>query len=132
MLFSVSTAARLTGKSVKTIYAAISSGRLSASSDSNGKKQIDQAELIRVYGALKTVSSESNDSPVDLTARYKADAEKYKRNAEVLLMSNKSMREQLTLLKHLLDQAEAREVLIREEHQQTMSIFQRLLPKTED
>jgi len=50
---SVAEAAKLTGKSVKTIYRHIDIGKLSSSHNDNGSKSIDISELQRVYGALK-------------------------------------------------------------------------------
>lgn len=49
---SVAEAAKLTGKSVKTIYRHIDIGKLSSSQDVNGSKSIDISELQRVYGSL--------------------------------------------------------------------------------
>lgn len=50
---SVAEAAKLTGKSVKTIYRHIDTGKLSSSQNENGSKLIDISELQRVYGDLK-------------------------------------------------------------------------------
>lgn len=49
---SVAEAAKLTGKSVKTIYRHIDTGKLSSSQNDNGSKSIDISELQRVYGNL--------------------------------------------------------------------------------
>lgn len=45
-------AARLAGKDRKTIYRDIKSGRLSATIGPSGTRQVDTAELMRVYGDL--------------------------------------------------------------------------------
>jgi len=50
---SVSEAAKLTGKSAKTIYRHIDIGKLSSSQNDNGSKSIDISELQRVYGNIK-------------------------------------------------------------------------------
>lgn len=50
---SVAEAAQLTGKSVKTIYRHIDTGKLSSSQDDNGSKSIDISELQRVYDNVK-------------------------------------------------------------------------------
>ncbi len=47
-VLSVEEAARLAGKSTKTIYRWISTGRMSANTDKNGHKKINLAELTRV------------------------------------------------------------------------------------
>jgi len=49
---SVLEAAKLTGKSVKTIYRHIDTGKLSSSQNDNGSKSIDTSELQRVYGNI--------------------------------------------------------------------------------
>lgn len=51
---SISEAARLTGKSRATLQRHIKSGRLSVGRDETGSPLIDTAELIRVYGSIKT------------------------------------------------------------------------------
>ena len=50
---SVAEAAKLTGKSAKTIYRHIETGKLSSSQNDNGSKSIDTSELQRVYGDIK-------------------------------------------------------------------------------
>jgi len=52
-LVSIAEAARLTGKSTKTLYRLASQGRLSMSHDESGVKNVDTAELARVFGQLK-------------------------------------------------------------------------------
>lgn len=137
MLLTAPKAAEATGKSVKTIYAAISSGRLSSKRDGSGQKVVDVTELMRVYGPLRKVgSSDSKDrdsghNVPKMLEIYKEEAAKHKRNSEILLSSNKSLREQNALLKELLNDARDREKMIRAEHERTMQIFQRLLPKAD-
>lgn len=53
---SISEAARLTGKSTKTLYRMASQGRLSVSLDENGAKTVDISELVRVFGELRQPS----------------------------------------------------------------------------
>jgi len=50
---SVAEAAKLTGKSIKTIYRHIDTGKLSSSQNNNNSKSIDTSELQRVYGSIK-------------------------------------------------------------------------------
>lgn len=50
---SVAEAAKLTGKSAKTIYRHIETGKLSSSQNNNGSKSVDISELQRVYGDIK-------------------------------------------------------------------------------
>ena len=49
-LHTISEAVKLTGKSRKTIYNYMGSGRLAYSIAANGQRQIDTSELIRVFG----------------------------------------------------------------------------------
>lgn len=54
-VFSISAAARATGVDRTTIYRAIKSGRLSATTTATGERGIDLAELLRVFGPLPQV-----------------------------------------------------------------------------
>lgn len=58
----VSEVAALVGKSSKTLYRLISQGTLSATLDENRRKQIDKAELLRVFGQLRP-QREKHESP---------------------------------------------------------------------
>lgn len=49
---SISEAAKLVGRDRKTLYRAIKEGRLSATQDVAGTRQVDIAELVRVFGVL--------------------------------------------------------------------------------
>lgn len=49
---SISEAAKLVGRDRKTLYRAIKEGRLSATQDSTGTRQVDIAELARVFGVF--------------------------------------------------------------------------------
>lgn len=59
---SVSEAAKRVGRSPKTLYRLVSQGVLSATTDENGKKQLDTSELLRVFGQLRT-EREKRESP---------------------------------------------------------------------
>ena len=50
---TIAEAAKLVGKSRRTVYRDVSSGRLSVSHDGAGVAQVDISELIRVYGEIK-------------------------------------------------------------------------------
>lgn len=67
---SISEAARLTGKSRKTIQRYVADGRISMSQHVAGEKGIDIAELVRVFGdlshpapALSHVTESQSDAP---------------------------------------------------------------------
>ncbi|WP_271839947.1 hypothetical protein [Commensalibacter communis] len=53
-IVSISEAARLTGKSRRTLHRHIDAGRISKSHTQSGEQGIEISELIRVYGELKT------------------------------------------------------------------------------
>lgn len=49
----ISEAARLVGRDRKTLYRAIRDGRLSATVDATGERQVDTSELVRVFGEFR-------------------------------------------------------------------------------
>lgn len=53
-LLNISASARATGKDRNTIKRYLKDGRLSSNKDASGSVVIDTAELVRVFGALKT------------------------------------------------------------------------------
>ena len=55
-------AAKRVGRSPKTLYRLVSQGVLSATTDVNGKKQVDSSELLRVFGELRP-DGERPESP---------------------------------------------------------------------
>ena len=69
-IVSISEAARLTGKSTKTLYRMVSQGRLSVSQGENGAKTVEISELVRVFGenlrqgeTRETVSMSQRETP---------------------------------------------------------------------
>lgn len=124
----------MVGLSRKTLYAHIKQGKVSAQSDSDGEKVIDQAELLRVYGLqLKTpVDSEKDtdtDTVTDQVKSADAELEKYKQHVRALVASNKSLREQNAMLKQLVVDAREREKHFNARYEKTLLIFERLLPR---
>jgi len=61
-IVSISEAARLTGKSVKTLYRHIENGKLSCVTNDNGSKSVDTSELHRVYRVIKIGSENVTNS----------------------------------------------------------------------
>lgn len=51
---SIKEAARLVGKDRKTLYRMAAAGRLSATLNATGERQVDIAELARVFGSFAT------------------------------------------------------------------------------
>jgi hypothetical protein len=58
-MLGLSEAARLVGRDVSTLHRAMASGRLSFTKDAAGKRQLDPAELERVFGIKHTDSDRS-------------------------------------------------------------------------
>lgn len=63
---SIASAAKRVGRDRKTLYRAIKEGRLTATVDTTGQKQVDTAELLRVFGEL-TPASDRTDSRATVT-----------------------------------------------------------------
>jgi len=57
---SINEAARLVSRDRKTLYRAIKEGRLTATVDATGQKQVDTAELLRVFGELHPASDRAD------------------------------------------------------------------------
>lgn len=62
-LLNLTAASRAVGVNRSTIARALKAGRLSATTNEEGERCIDTAELMRVFGALKTDAQ--GDTPVD-------------------------------------------------------------------
>lgn len=74
-VFSISAAARATGVDRTTIYRAIKSGRLSATTTATGERGIDLAELLRVFGPLPQMPQDETVAlPHSATPKYTTDA----------------------------------------------------------
>lgn len=74
-IVSISEAARLTGKSRRTLHRHIDAGRISRSHTPSGEQGIEISELIRVYGELKTqpVTSRQNEPRLQRATGNDAD-----------------------------------------------------------
>lgn len=75
-LVSLGEAARITGKNRTTIFRAMKTGRLSYTTTGNGDRQVDTAELDRVFGATEAHASKSNSTHVALLERQIASLER--------------------------------------------------------
>ena len=70
-MLDLSAAARLVGRDVSTLHRAMVSGRLSFTKDRAGKRQLDPAELERVFGIKGITTSQTfrgNDADPDSNA----------------------------------------------------------------
>lgn len=86
---AIASAAKRVGRSPKTLYRLVSQGFLSATTDENGKKQIDTSELLRVFGELRP-EREKQESPETIPMSQREIDDKTARmavlEAEVRLM----------------------------------------------
>ncbi|WP_175983312.1 DNA-binding protein [Caballeronia zhejiangensis] len=111
---SISEAARLTGKSRKTIQRYVADGRISMSQHVAGSKGIDIAELIRVFGDLsqpipalshETVSqADAPPVPPDVAAtlaQLQAENALLKAQLEAKDANLADLRQSLRLLEHV-------------------------------
>lgn len=113
----VAQAAALVSRDRKTLYRAIKEGRLSATVDATGQKQVDTAELLRVFGELKPASDNGHSSATvtppqretpDTTAKL-ALLEAELRHARELLAVRESQIEDLRHTVLLLEHRQAPE-----------------------
>lgn len=66
---SISEAARLAGKARSTLHRHLADGRLSKTTAPDGLPVIDTAELVRVYGPLQALQSQSGVAPASVEQR---------------------------------------------------------------
>lgn len=108
---SISGAAKLVNKSPKTLYAAIKTGKLSVTTDTEGQKVVAISELIRVYGEI----SQEPQAPSQPAANNELLALQHK--LELLAQENENLKQRLEdKEKNLEDLRQATKLL---EHQQT-------------
>jgi predicted site-specific integrase-resolvase len=92
-IVSISEAARLTGKSTKTLYRMVSQGRLSVSLDENGTKNVDTSELARVFGTLALTSKTPGETDLESRVRQLEKENAELRHAAELLRVEKASAE---------------------------------------
>ena len=102
---SLQQAVKMTTKSESTIRRAVKSGKLSAERDEHGHLKFDQAELMRVYGELKSTGrdAQSTDQGNDQAMTG------HDREREITLLENQidDLRNQLARTETQLDTATA-------------------------
>lgn len=107
---SISEAARLTGKSRKTIQRYVADGRISMSQHVAGSKGIDIAELVRVFGELShpapalSHATESQSVAPDVSAviaMLQAENALLKAQIEAKDANLADLRQSLRLLEHV-------------------------------
>lgn len=111
LTYTLGAAARATGKSKAAIPQAITSKKISAIKDANGRYQIDPAELHRLYPVSKAISTEHGhlltlDQRAEIE-RLKATVEGLERLCRQIESERDNLREQNSRLTALLPPAEA-------------------------
>ena len=97
---SVSQAQNMTGKSRRTLYRDMASGRLSWRTNASGHRELETSELIRVYGEIK------NDGT----------AERHTVSQPDVTVSGSDIRDELRALRQ--EVADLKSMLLRLEHKQ--------------
>ncbi|EPE4145990.1 entry exclusion protein 1 [Yersinia enterocolitica] len=90
---SINQAQKLTGKSRRTIYRDMASGRVSWRTNQAGHREVDTTELIRVYGDLSPVGTPSSHSVSHVNGTEKND---------ILLTEIKALRAEVMELKQMM------------------------------
>jgi predicted transcriptional regulator len=96
-LIAISEAAKLVGRDRKSLYRAIKEGRLSATNNATGARQVDTSELIRVFGSLsdKGDSGATVAMPHDETLSETNATGDLKARIAVLEAENAQLRERI-------------------------------------
>ena len=104
-ILTFSEAARVTKRSLSTIYRYIKEGTISAVRLPNGKRGIDTAELERVFGSLKPLDTSQN-APVKQEKTVKAQVDVFQERDEVVGL----LRQQVELLERELMSAKEEKI----------------------
>jgi len=99
---SISEAARLTGKSRRTIQRYVATGKLSLSHNDVTEKNIDISELIRVFGEIKKEEVTSSDTPEMVTMSHHVTSIDDRKNLE-----NELLKKEIEFLKQRLEDKDA-------------------------
>jgi hypothetical protein len=105
-LLNISSAARASGKDRNTIKRYLKDGRLSSNKDASGNVVIDSAELVRVFGALK--SDGSTSAPVASGAETPESTSNHHVTIDVLREQLKAAQEREEWLKQRIEILEQR------------------------
>ena len=128
-ILSISAAAQTAGIDRRTLQRAIKAGRISATVDATGRRGVDVAELLRVYGPLLGTPQPSTQGQRAALPQVTAAASAADALVDVLRDQVRQMQEQLRL-------AQEREVrlLTMLEHEQTTraSLEVKLLTRTKN
>ncbi len=128
-VFSISAAARATGVDRTTIYQAIKSGRLSATTTATGERGIDLAELLRVFGPLPQMPQDETVAlPHSATPEHTANATLIKVLQEQLQQANEREQQAREREVRLLALLETVQQVLQAEQQTRRELETKLLP----
>ncbi|MDE1488515.1 hypothetical protein KKI90_19765 [Xenorhabdus bovienii] len=99
---SISEAARLTGKSRRTIQRYIATGKLSLAHNDVTEKTIDISELMRVFGEIKKEEVTPNDTPEIVTMSHRVTNDNDRSKLE-----NELLKKEIEFLKQRLEDKDA-------------------------
>lgn len=99
---SISEAAKLTGKSRRTIQRYVATGKVSLSRSDETGKSIDISELIRVFGDLKKENATPAITPEDVTMSHHVTSSDDKKTLE-----NELLKKEIEFLKQRLEDKDA-------------------------
>lgn len=126
---TVRQAAERAGVSRQTMFRYIKEGKISATLSRSGEKQIQVAELIRVFGELQpeTVSSHSNNDRSRLSPKDSETVQAVTHQLELERLRNQLefKTAELELAKERISELKAREANQAEERNQLLSIIER-------
>ena len=95
-ILTITEAAKAAGISRPTLYRRIKSGQLSTVKQPDGTKGIDSAELLRVFGTLRTVTDHAaNNGQHEMDKVLHERIKGLERESELLLRENELLRAQL-------------------------------------
>ncbi len=108
MRHTIDEAAQLVGRTRRSLYRAMTEGRLSYGLEADGRRHIDTAELLRVYGAFETPS---HDVTPEMSHDVTLPSELATLIAEAVAKALEPLRQEIAQLR--LENAEQRRI----EHQ---------------
>ena len=118
-LVSISEAARLTGKARSTLHKYIKQGKLSTTTDGDNSKKIEISELLRVFGPLKGVASDTVTTVAKQQQTTQVNTDELHARIQLLEQENLHLKDTNSLLEKNLDDV-----------RQAMYLIESKLPKT--
>jgi predicted DNA-binding transcriptional regulator AlpA len=116
--FTLPECVQVTGKSLKTIYRHVQSGKLSTSQNSLNQKVVNLSELLRVYGSLRPINLENDISKNSQVPTHETETvqklrtEIVQKNAEIDILKSKiEQKDEILLLTHQKAEIEQKSLL---------------------